>query len=327
VNLTQLINDILDLSKIESGNLHLENINFNFPKVMGAEIERYKLLAEQKGLALTYRMDKSLPEEVIGDAVRISQIMTNLVGNAIKFTEEGSINIDFSLLKRNGDEVILQGVVQDTGVGITAGAEEKIFQTFTQADNSVTRKFGGTGLGLSIVKNLVEQMNGKITVQSQTAGQALPSGSTFTFTITLKSPVKEKPKNPINGSGNGHLAFKKSLQVLIVDDNPINLLVARKMIQKFGGEVTTAENGAEAIDQAKDKQFDIVLMDIQMPVLDGYEASRQLRNLNYEKPIVALSANAYSTDVQNSLNAGMNDHLQKPFTETQLFEIIGKYVA
>ncbi|MEX1238442.1 MAG: response regulator [Cyclobacteriaceae bacterium] len=316
-NLSQLINDILDLSKIESGKLELENTQFNFCKVINSEIERYRFLAERKGLAFLCQVDEAIPQEVLGDQVRISQIIANIVGNSIKFTDKGGINVTFSLKENRGGKAVVQGMIKDTGIGIPKEAKPRIFQSFGQADNSVTRKFGGTGLGLSIVKRLVEHMNGNISFQSP--DPVSNCGSVFTFTFELKVPDQAVAKVPV---GKEVSSLKKTIRVLIVDDNSINLLVARKMSEKLGAQVTTAESGMAAINLVKTMDFDLVLMDIQMPELDGHETTRLLRELNFRKPIVALSASAYKEDIQNSLVSGMNDHLQKPFTESELFRVI-----
>jgi signal transduction histidine kinase/CheY-like chemotaxis protein len=319
-NLSQLINDILDFSKIESGKLELEQIPFNFCKMINSEIERYRLLAAQKGVALICKIDNAIPAEVIGDQVRILQIITNIIGNSIKFTEQGFIGVTFSLKEQTGNKVLVQAIIRDTGIGIPKEAQNRIFQSFSQADNSVTRKYGGTGLGLNIVKSLVEKMNGTISMQSP-ADPISNKGSVFTFTVELEvatQPVsKMTPKNVTK--------LNKALRILIVDDNQINLLVARKMSEKFGAQVTTADSGTAAIDLVRTTEFDLVLMDIQMPDVDGYETTRQLRQMNFTKPIVALSASAYQEDVQKSLIAGMNDHMHKPFTENELFQMIGNF--
>lgn len=325
MNLSKLINDILDFSKIESGKLQIERISFNFNEAMTSNLIPYKFLAKQKGLALTYQIDEAIPKELIGDPARISQILTNLIGNAIKFTDEGLIDIIFSLLENVNGKVIIQGVVKDTGIGIAKEKESLIFQSFTQADEAITRKFGGTGLGLSIVKTLLHQMNGDISVQSP-ADLKLKCGCAFTFTLSLEVPVKPSVQLGVSNNSIEKKVFSKPLHILIVDDNKVNLLVAKKMVKKFGAEVTTAENGREAIDLAKANSYDLILMDIQMPELNGYEATIALRKLNFTIPIVALSANAYNEDVQNSLDSGMNDHIAKPYSEQLLFQKISKYV-
>lgn len=321
-NLSQLINDILDFSKIESGRLELENTPFNFTKVIESEIERYRLLAGQKGLVLLCQVDETIPQEVMGDKIRILQILTNIVGNSIKFTEEGGISVRFSLEEHNDDKVVIRGMIKDTGIGIPKDSQSRIFQSFSQADNSVTRKYGGTGLGLSIAKSLVEHMNGNISFQSP-ANPELNRGSVFTFTFELK--VAHAVVDVADGKETRTLI--KPIRVLIVDDNPVNLVVARKMSERFGAQVTTAESGMAAVNLVKTREFDLVLMDIQMPEVDGHETTRRLRELNFAKPIVALSASAYKEDIQKSLLSGMDDHLQKPFTEGELFRVISSVEA
>jgi signal transduction histidine kinase len=317
-NLGQLINDILDLSKIESGNLKLESIPFNFREVINTNVNPYKFLAEQKGLMLNCFFDGAIPEKVIGDPTRLSQILVNLVGNAIKFTAHGSIQLVFSALGHKNDEFTLQGIVKDSGIGIPRDKQDAIFQNFTQVDESVTRKYGGTGLGLSIVKSLVNQMSGDISVNSP-MDVANNSGTAFTFTLKLKTPPAVVQPT-ISVPNKEQLSFGRLVNVLVVDDNSINLLVAKKLLQKLGANVTTAETGLEAIELAMRTPYDLILMDIQMPGLNGHEATVELRKLKYNNPIIALSANAFTEDVDKSLESGMNDHMQKPFTEKELFE-------
>ena len=324
-NLSHLINDILDFSKIESGKLNMESISFDFNEVITSNITPYKFLAEHKGLTLSYYIDGAIPKVVLGDPTRISQIITNLIGNAIKFTDEGSVSIIFSLLSNSNGEAIIEGIVKDTGIGIPKEKENLIFQSFTQADEAVTRKFGGTGLGLSIVRSLLLQMNGDITVQSP-ADTLLNRGSAFTFTLVLKLPEKLQIHEPVIKSKIEITTFKRPLRILVVDDNKVNLLIAKKMVKKFGAEVSTADNGREAVDLTAANDYDMVLMDIQMPVLNGYEATVALRQLNYTKPIIALSANAFKEDVQKSFDAGMDDHLPKPYSEQQLFQKMSRFL-
>jgi PAS domain S-box-containing protein len=325
LNLARLINDILDLSKIESGKLVLEKVDFNFNETIISNLHPYKHLAEQKKLKLNYFIDKKIPSRVIGDPTRINQIIVNLVSNAIKFTEEGFIDIIFSCVEEVNDDVIIKGVIEDSGIGISTDKQRTIFGSFTQADDSVTRKYGGTGLGLSIVENLVKKMGGSVTVQSP-AGDTNP-GTAFSFTIKLKiSPQKDViTAETSKPSAATKLSFKRPLRILLVDDNGVNLLVAKRMLVKMGAKVTVAENGEEAINKVKENEFDFIFMDIQMPVMDGYTATRQLRRMNFSNPIVALSANAYSDHVKKSIESGMNGHLQKPFREDQLFETVNQF--
>jgi signal transduction histidine kinase/ActR/RegA family two-component response regulator len=323
-NLSKLINDILDFSKIESGKLELENIRFNFHKTITTNIEQHRIMAEQKGLSLTCHIGESVPIEVMGDPVRITQVVNNIVSNAIKFTELGSVKAYFSALETGPNEVIIQASIRDTGIGIGMDAREKIFQSFTQADNSVTRKYGGTGLGLSIARRLVEMMDGNISVHNN-EDSVVNSGTNFTFTILLHLPVKKA----LSGNGKNtrdHLTFSRPLRILIVDDNHINLLVAQKMVERFGGVVTAAFNGLQAVRLVEEQEFDAILMDIQMPVMDGLEATRRLRSSDFDKPIIALSANAFREDVEKSIAAGMDVHVQKPFTEYQLFQVINESI-
>jgi signal transduction histidine kinase/CheY-like chemotaxis protein len=322
-SLSRLINDILDFSKIESGKLELEQVRFNFRKTITANLEHFQFLAEEKGLALRYNFCDNIPRDVIGDPLRINQIITNLVGNAVKFTEEGSVIIEFSAIKSTSQEVILQTCVRDTGIGIQKEVQEQVFNSFTQADNSVTRKFGGTGLGLSIAKKLVEMMHGNISVHSNQSEGLY--GTVFTFTLKLNLPEVQLPHLSRRNKGAFH--FNKAIKVLIVDDNPVNLLVARKMVERFGGLVTTAVNGLEAVEQIDKNTFDAVLMDIQMPKMDGHEAARLIRQKNFTNPIIAVSANAFKEDVDASIHAGMNVHLQKPFVDAELFRTIDQALA
>lgn len=323
LNLLDLVNDILDVSKIESGKLELAHEPFDLIELVNKETQRYRFLAKERGLAFSTMIDSRVPNRVIGDAGRLLQIVNNLVGNALKFTPKGSIELAFRVREQADDHLVLQGQVTDTGIGIPEAKRGVIFDSFTQADNSITRKFGGTGLGLSIVKNLVTLMGGKVEVKSQCDGHN--QGTSFTFEVNLG--VMPDARNLHMDAGEGSdLHFARAMSVLIVDDNPINLMVAKSMVERFGGYVITAENGVEAVAKMKERDFDFVLMDIQMPEMDGYEATRQIRSLQYRKPILAVSANAYKTDVQCSLEAGMNDHLQKPYSETELYNMIARYL-
>jgi PAS domain S-box-containing protein len=325
-SLARLINDILDLSKIESGKLVLEKVDFNFNETILSNLHPYKHLAAQKNLKLNYFIDKKIPSRIIGDPTRINQVIVNLVSNAIKFTDSGFIDVIFSCVDETNDDVMIQGVVEDSGIGISEDKQRSIFGSFTQADDSVTRKYGGTGLGLSIVENLVKKMGGSITVKSPAKAES-NTGTAFTFTLKLKvsphkdiAPVEAESKPPVN-----KLLFKRPISILLVDDNGVNLLVAKRMLVKMGAKVTVAENGQEAINKVKDNDFDFVFMDIQMPVMDGYTATVELRKMNFSNPIVALSANAYSDHVKKSIESGMNGHLQKPFREDQLFETVNQF--
>ncbi len=321
--LSKLINDILDLSKIESGRLELEDIRFDFRQEMRAKLEHFHVLAERKGLQLKLAFRESAPHQVIGDPTRIGQVLTNIVGNAIKFTDQGEVAVDFSALTISAEEVIVQASIRDTGVGISRSAQESIFEMFTQGDSTVTRKFGGTGLGLSISKKLAEMMGGEITVHDRQSESL--SGTVFTITFRLRLPATDAlvSKKDLAES----LIFNGTPRVLVVDDNAVNLLVARKMVEMSGGMVTTATDGHDAIAKAVAQPFDVILMDIQMPGLDGLEATRLLRARGLTRPIIAVSANAFKEDVADSLAAGVNTHLHKPYTHEELFSAIAQALA
>jgi signal transduction histidine kinase/CheY-like chemotaxis protein len=324
-NLSQLINDILDFSKIESGKLTLENIPFDLRQTITTNIQRYKFLAEQKGLTLSCKIDHMIPVMVLGDPTRLSQVFTNLIGNAIKFTNEGSIDVELSHVKTENNRMVIQGKITDTGIGISSEKGNLIFESFTQADNTVTRQYGGTGLGLSIVKSLLYQMNGSVTVKSP-ANEILNRGSVFTFNLELGLPANEIKSILWTPGFDKTRKFKKPIHALIVDDNEVNLMVARKIMGNLGATVATAYNGADAIEMIKTNIYDVVLMDIQMPGMDGYQATEEIRRLRFTNPIIALSANVYKEDVMKSLNAGMNDHLEKPFTDVQLYDTVSKHI-
>ena len=323
-NLTRLVNDILDLSKIENKKLQLENITFDFHKTIFATVNSYKFLADQKGLMLSCNIDPLIPSEVIGDPTRVSQVLTNLISNAIKFTEEGSIEIRFVLHARKLAELVVHGTIADTGSGIPKEKLDLIFQSFTQADDSITRKYGGTGLGLSIVKNLLAQMKGSVSVESP-ADPIRNTGSIFHFSLTLNVPGRV-PSETQMANTQRKLVFKRPVTILVVDDNPMNLLVAKKMLRKFGAEVTITQSGFDAIDLAKKTPFSLILMDIQMPGINGYETVAEMRRLHLKMPILALSANGYEDDIRQSMASGMNYHITKPYTELHLFEIVNKYI-
>ena len=318
--LIALINDILDVSKIESNKITLEHIAFDFRESLTSNLHTYKHLAEQRGLLFTYRMDDLIPQKVIGDPTRINQILTNLVGNALKFTNKGSVEVSFTLLERSDTQVIVQGVVKDSGIGIARDKLDAVFQRFSQADDSMTRKYGGSGLGLTIVKNLAEIMGGRITVESS----GIPGeGTSFVFTLRLAlpptAPAIEQSTPATPRKGTVYPKFDRPVNVLLVDDNNINLLLAKKILLHFGTTVIAVENGALAVEAAQEQHFDIILMDIQMPVMDGYTATQKIREKDKIIPILALSANVFADQIQKSIDSGMNAHLQKPFSTQDLF--------
>lgn len=320
-NLLSIINDILDFSKIEAGKITLEKINFNLFEKIEETIKLLSFQAQKKGLYLNSSVNPEIPALINGDPLRTKQVLINLINNAIKFTSSGGVNCEIDLFELSASKVKLLFRVADTGLGITQEGKAKLFKSFSQTDASVTRKFGGTGLGLTISKRLVELMNGEIGVDSEVG-----KGSTFWFTaefgrseLTLSIPEL----NIIEPA----TSFRK-LYILLAEDNPVNQRVAIYNLTKLGHKVDLAENGQEAIALGIANNYNILLMDIQMPVMDGIEATHAIRQ--WEKsnrqsrylPIIALTADALKGNMENFLAEGMNGYLSKPFKMTDLESIL-----
>ncbi|MBL4682290.1 MAG: response regulator [Pseudomonadales bacterium] len=317
-NLLGILNLVLDLSKIEAGKLQIETVEFNLGDLIENLAAQFRPILKNKNFKLHVVMNITLPTNLIGDSLRIRQVLTNLLSNAIKFTEHGSVTMQVDIA--NGSELIV--IVEDTGLGISKSQIKDLFEPFSQADTSTTRIFGGTGLGLSIVKQLLELMGGTINVTSTPA-----VGTKFTVTIPVKivkQIVQIAPLPLKNQDQNNQL---ENCRVLLVEDNSINQLLATTILKKAGMPCTIAENGKEAVDAIQKGEFDIVLMDIQMPVMDGLEATRQIRQIhkNHSLPIIGLTANAMEQDRQACMDVGMNDFIAKPFKTQLLFETIRKW--
>lgn len=316
-NLKLIINDILDLAAIESGKLRFEKIPFNLQDLVPPLISTFTYQAKEKRIELKYTIADKLNRILLGDPVRLNQILINLISNAVKFTHNGSIEVVCDIDKIQRDACWVRIEVTDTGVGIPKEKLNTIFESFSQADESVTRKYGGSGLGLTIVKQLVELQKGKITVRSKEG-----RGSTFIVLIPY-APAKAKaittPLPTPNIRFNPGLI--KQLNVLLVEDNDINRLYAKSILKNWHCHADIAENGLVAIEKVKNNSYDIILMDVQMPVMDGYEATKAIRLMDAPKrnlPIIALTANATKKDIELCLSAGMNDYLPKPFTPEDL---------
>jgi PAS domain S-box-containing protein len=316
-NLKVIINDILDLAAIESGKLRFEKIAFNLQDILPSLISTFAYQAKEKKLVLDFTIDEKLNRILLGDPVRLNQIIINLVGNAVKFTHTGSIHVLCDIERLQKDTCWVRIEVTDTGVGILDEKLNTIFESFSQADASVTRKYGGSGLGLTIVKQLVELQNGKITVRSKEH-----KGSTFIVLIPYTigkagsiTKTTQKTRKALNEN------LVEQLNVLLVEDNDINRLYAKSILKNWHCHADIAENGLVAIEKVKNNFYDIILMDVQMPVMDGYEATKAIRLMSppmKDVPIVALTANATKKDVEMCLAAGMNDYLPKPFTPDDL---------
>jgi signal transduction histidine kinase len=324
-NLLSVVNDILDFSKVEANQIELESITFSLNKVVNDVASMLKFKADQKDLYIKSEKINKLPSFVIGDPTRIKQILINLINNAIKFTSEGGITIKSEFIESIGNKAKIKFSVEDTGIGISENNQKKLFQSFTQADASTTRKFGGTGLGLAISKSLCQMMDGEIGVES-TVGE----GSSFWFTLLLD---KAAPKDAGEEKDTEHVESElKNLKILVAEDNAINQRVAKFVIKKLEHNVEIAENGEIAVEMYKEGNFDIIFMDIQMPVMDGMDATRKIRAIekdsNVEKPIpiIAMTANTMKGDREKFLDSGMNDYIGKPFKVKELSEVIFRMI-
>jgi PAS domain S-box-containing protein len=318
-NLKVIINDILDLAAIESGKLRLEQIPFNLHDLLPPLIGMFAYQAKEKKILLTYRIGKTLNRILLGDPVRLNQILINLISNAVKFTHSGEIQVRCSAEDRSKIGCMVKIQVIDTGVGVPSDKLDTIFESFSQADVSVTRKYGGSGLGLTIVKQLVELQHGVIEVKSEEQ-----KGSNFIVRIPYTFGRSERLKKTDTPKALGSFNDRplKEMRVLLVEDNDINRLYAKSILHQWNCMVDIAENGLVAIEKIKYNLYDVVLMDVQMPVMDGYEATRAIRLMDShmrDAIIVALTANATPADIQKCLASGMDDYLPKPFTPDDLY--------
>jgi PAS domain S-box-containing protein len=325
-SLLGLINDILDFSKIEAGKMDMESVDFHLDDVLDNVSTLISIKAQEQGLELIFRTPSTIPRFLIGDSLRLGQVLINLSNNAVKFTENGSVTIETELIDENPERVTLQFAVRDTGIGLTQEQIGKLFQSFSQADSSTTRKFGGTGLGLTISKRLAEMMDGKIWVESEPG-----KGSSFIFTavfgrgqeideatrVSMQKGFDEKSMRAVQGA-----------HILLVEDNEINQQVAQELLENSGFIVHIAEDGQKAVEAVEKESYDLVLMDIQMPVMDGYESTKEIRSRPQFKdlPILAMSASAMTQDQEKAIAAGMNDHVAKPIEPRHLFSALLKWI-
>jgi len=331
-NLLNLINDILDISKVEAGQLTIEAVDFDLEEALEKLCDIMAIRANAKGIKLACHIAPEVPAHLIGDPLRIRQILINLIGNAIKFTEKGEVAVTVKSEKlevKNKEEITLHFFVSDTGIGIPPEKIVNIFEKFTQADSSTTRKYGGTGLGLTISKKLAEMMGGDIWVESKSG-----KGSIFHFTIKL---VVQHENFSIRKAAGESIAIKPTaiadlppLNILLVDDSQDNILLIQSYLKKTQHKIDIAENGEIAVEKFKSGSYDIVLMDMQMPVMDGYTAAKAIRKFESEKrasatPIIALTAYALKEDTQKSIDAGCTAHLTKPIKKAKLLEVLSEY--
>lgn len=315
-NLLEIINDILDFSKIESGKLKIENKPFNLRETLKKVIDLLTVKAREKSIGLNFNLEPNLPEVISGDKVRLTQIIVNLVGNAIKFTNDGDVNVNVKCKEENADKCTVQFSVKDTGIGISQDKLADIFERFIQASSSTTRKFGGTGLGLSIVKNLIELQGGSINVISE-----LGKGSEFIFELSYPK-VKGTAVEKIDESKLLHNSESK-VRILLFEDNLLNQKLATMVLKGFGFDVELAGNGKIGVEKLKKQSYDCILMDLQMPEMDGYQATTVIRNeLNLQIPIIAMTAHSLIGEKEKCLGFGMNEYITKPFKQEELFSKI-----
>ena len=317
-NLLNIINDILDFSKIEAGQLNIEKISFNMFDVLESLKIMFAPKAFEKQIAFNVHIDKTIPHFVFGDPTRLAQILINLINNAIKFTQQGEVTLSCEIKTIEHDIVQFVFKVKDTGIGIPADKLTSVFERFNQGNTETTRKFGGNGLGLAIVKQLVDIQNGDISLKSN-------EGIGSEFIVKISYPISYEDKHATIEQTNVPLKINsdKPLKILLVEDHKLNQKLASTYLINFGLHVDLAENGLEAIDKLNIKQYDLVLMDIQMPLLDGYSTSKKIREeLKNFVPIIAMTANIMPHEKEKCLSYGMNDYLSKPFKEIDLYNII-----
>jgi signal transduction histidine kinase/ActR/RegA family two-component response regulator len=323
--LLALINDILDFSKIESGKISLELRSFGLLEELSHTMVLFGPAIEKKGLRLTTRWAADLPEYVVGDSTRLRQIFSNLISNAIKFTDQGVIDVSVNISDISDASdgcVLLDCAVKDSGIGVPADKQSRLFKAFSQVDTSITRQYGGTGLGLAICAQLVQEMGGSISVDSMTG-----RGSTFRFSV--KMALGQAPAMAAQTQAVAIIRDPSQdlLQVLLVEDNQVNQILAIAQLSRLGIAADLAENGAQAIERVQSCAYDVVLMDMQMPVMDGVTATRLIRALclPVQPHIIALTANAFANDRDLCLQAGMNDFLTKPFSVAELGNKMNAY--
>jgi len=319
-SLLNVINDVLDFSKIEAGKLDIERVDFNINKFINDIIKAHSVHVNEKGLVLNYKLSSDIPTYLRGDPNRLQQILNNLLNNSIKFTDRGEVNLTLKKINSNKAEVEILFEVSDTGVGMEKQTMDKLFKSFSQGDSSFTRRYAGTGLGLVITKQLIEMMGGRIWVESEVG-----KGSTFYFTIKTETTTGKREKPAITNLSSKNVLSKKK-NILLVEDDNVNQIVLERMLREKGHQVDVANNGLEAIEFYKYRKYDVILMDIQMPEMDGIEATNQIRQiektLKKRTNIIALTAFALRGDRERFLSMGMDGYISKPVQMENLYDAI-----
>lgn len=321
--LMTILNDILDFSRLEAGDISFVNQPFVLKDTVSSIYKLMEPVARQKEIAFSYTIEGHVPEVISGDAVRLGQILLNLVSNALKFTEQGKVEINILAVEQTADAAIIEFIVRDTGIGIPLSKHQRIFDFFEQVTNDTSRRYAGTGLGLSIVKRLVELQSGEVFLDSK-----LGKGSDFYFRLPFGKVTDQVAKDVIAAESYQPEATAetgKGVRILVVEDNPINQLLVLKLLQRRGYETTVAENGKIAVEEYKNADFDVILMDLQMPEMDGYEATRLIRQMGANKkdvPIVAMTAHTIKGELEKCAAIGMNDYISKPFNSGELYQKI-----
>jgi signal transduction histidine kinase/HPt (histidine-containing phosphotransfer) domain-containing protein/ActR/RegA family two-component response regulator len=323
-SLRGLLNDVLDFSKIESGRLNLEEMDFNVRSLLSGVESLLTVKAGEKNLTLTCSVDDQVPDVLHGDPVRLRQILLNLGTNAVKFTEKGGVAIRVGLQESLHDEVIIHCTIADSGIGIPQDKLNRVFERFTQVDSSTTRKYGGTGLGLAICSQLAKAMGGDMWAETEPG-----KGSRFHFRVRLKCSCPSVTSDAATTQELMAMTDVSGLRVLLAEDNPVNQLVAVEILKRLGCEVVLASNGREAVEALDSHEIDVVLMDVQMPHVDGLEATRMIRAKETDRriPIIAQTAHAFAEDKIRCFDAGMDEHIAKPIRRAELLKVLGRYAA
>ncbi|MEO9872527.1 response regulator [Ekhidna sp.] len=318
-HLTALINDILDYNKLESGAIEFEFTNVNLNNLSAKIIKAHSALAKEKGVSLTLEIDEKIHPLVLADQTRIYQVLNNLINNALKFTSKGYVKLNCILLESDDEVQKIRTEVLDSGIGIPYNKQKLIFERFTQAGSSTTREYGGTGLGLAIIKKILNLVGSEIHVKSEPG-----SGTIFWFDLSFRKILSEEVDEAIQEEQDSNIISGKT--ILLVEDNQMNIMVAEKFLKKWELHVVVAFNGQEGVEMMQNKKFDLVLMDLQMPIMDGYKATRKIRTFDQQTPIIALTASALLKVRQDVIAAGMNDYITKPFDPNELRRKIAHYI-